>query len=45
MLQQVPAELLEQFPATLQAIPPAQGHALAKLCLVLFNLSEFAFVD
>ncbi|MFP6675726.1 MAG: DUF1549 and DUF1553 domain-containing protein [Pirellulaceae bacterium] len=36
---------LEQPPETLKAISPDRAHALAKLCLALFNLSEFAFVD
>ncbi|MEO1973448.1 MAG: DUF1549 and DUF1553 domain-containing protein [Pirellulaceae bacterium] len=36
---------LEQPPETLKAISPDRAQALAKLCLALFNLSEFAFVD
>ena len=32
-------------PSTLAALRPAQGAALAKLCLALFNLNEFSYVD
>lgn len=38
-------EPLHDCPKSLQAVPPARGHALSKLCLALFNLSEFAFID
>jgi hypothetical protein len=33
------------LPKTLEAVPPGHAHALSKLCLTLFNLSEFVFVD
>ena len=33
------------LPKTLEAVPPGYAHALSKLCLALFNLSEFAFID
>jgi hypothetical protein len=33
------------MPAALQALPPARASALAKLCLAVFNLSEFVYVD
>ena len=33
------------LPKTLQVVPPGHAHALSKLCLALFNLSEFVFVD
>ena len=36
---------LTDLPAALQALPTERAHALAKLCLAVFNLSEFAFVD
>jgi hypothetical protein len=32
-------------PEALQSVAPSQAQALTKLCLALFNLSEFAFVD
>jgi hypothetical protein len=36
---------LEHLPAALKTLPAARRRALAKLCLALFNLNEFAFVD
>ncbi|MEO1999739.1 MAG: DUF1549 and DUF1553 domain-containing protein [Planctomycetaceae bacterium] len=36
---------LHDLPETLQSVSPARSHALTKLCLALFNLSEFAFAD
>jgi hypothetical protein len=36
---------LENAPAELAKLPPARAAALAKLCLAVFNLSEFVFVD
>ena len=39
------AAALPEFPEALRSLPPARAHALAKLCLAVFNLSEFAFVD
>ena len=36
---------LGEAPESLAAVTPAQAQALSKLCLALFNLSEFAFVD
>ena len=36
---------LTDVPAALQTLPPHRARALAKLCLAVFNLSEFAFVD
>ena len=36
---------LEHLPAALKKLPAARRRALAKLCLALFNLNEFAFVD
>ena len=36
---------LKELPEALKSIPPARAQALTKLCLTLFNLSEFAFVD
>ena len=44
-LERERAEPLPDCPKSLQAVPPGRGHALAKLCLALFNLSEFAFID
>jgi hypothetical protein len=32
-------------PADLAKLPPAQAAALTKLCLAIFNLNEFLFVD
>ena len=45
MLERDDARPLPDAPKTLESVPPARAHALAKLCLSLFNLSEFAFVD
>ena len=36
---------LEHLPAALKKLPAPRRRALAKLCLALFNLNEFAFVD
>jgi hypothetical protein len=36
---------LENPPADLAKLPPSQAAALAKLCLALFNLNEFMFID
>ena len=36
---------LENVPTSLNTLGPTKAQALAKLCLGLFNLSEFAFVD
>ena len=36
---------LRERPLALQNIPPARAQALCKLCLALFNLSEFGLVD
>ena len=36
---------LHDLPDTLKNVPPARAQALSKLCLALFNLSEFSFVD
>ncbi|HIK94172.1 MAG TPA: DUF1553 domain-containing protein [Planctomycetes bacterium] len=36
---------LHEPPESLKSVPPATAQALTKLCLALFNLSEFAFVD
>jgi hypothetical protein len=33
------------LPEPLNSIPAPRAHALSKLCLALFNLSEFTFVD
>jgi hypothetical protein len=33
------------LPVSLTALPPSQAAALVKLCLALYNLNEFAFVD
>jgi hypothetical protein len=35
----------EDAPADLAKLPPARAGALAKLCLAVFNLNEFLFVD
>ena len=39
------AEPLTDPPKALAALPPAQAAALVKLCLGVYNLNEFAFVD
>jgi hypothetical protein len=44
-LEREKAEPLWDCPKSLQAVPPGRGQALAKLCLALFNISEFAFID
>ena len=36
---------LDETPPALAALPPARAAALTKLCLMLFNLNEFIFVD
>ena len=36
---------LKNPPETLKSVSPVRAQALTKLCLALFNLSEFAFVD
>lgn len=36
---------LEDPPADLAKLPPERAAALAKLCLAIFNLNEFVFVD
>jgi hypothetical protein len=35
----------DKMPASLSALPPARAAALSKLCLSLFNLQEFMYVD
>ena len=46
-LAQKPAEQKEwsDLPAALSKIPLARAAALTKLCLSIFNLSEFAYID
>ena len=44
-LEQQKQEPLADLPDTLRSVDPARSHSLTKLCLSLFNLSEFAFVD
>ena len=39
------AEALAEIPESLKPIPQAEAVALIKLCLTVFNLNEFAFVD
>ena len=36
---------VKDLPETLHSLPPARASALSKLCLALFNLSEFAYID
>jgi hypothetical protein len=33
------------MPAALAALPPGRAAALVTLCLALFNLNEFVYVD
>ena len=44
-LEQETGDPLENIPESLKSVPPARAQALSKLCLALFNLSEFAFID
>ncbi|MGE0378024.1 MAG: DUF1553 domain-containing protein, partial [Planctomycetaceae bacterium] len=44
-LEHEPGETLQDLPEPLQTIPAPRAQALSKLCLALFNVSEFAFVD
>ena len=44
-LEQQSSSPLPDLPEALRALPPVRAHGLTKLCLALFNLSEFAFVD
>ncbi|MEZ6034495.1 MAG: DUF1549 and DUF1553 domain-containing protein [Planctomycetaceae bacterium] len=44
-LQQSSSSSAPELPDSLRSVPPSHAQALAKLCLALFNLSEFAFVD
>ena len=44
-LEQSSPTPLKELPDSLKSVPPARAQALAKLCLALFNLSEFAFID
>ena len=39
------AEPLENPPASLAALPGERAAALAKLCLGIYNLNEFLFID
>lgn len=43
--EQDSAKPLLDGPKSLEAISPARAVALSQLCLALFNLSEFAFID
>jgi len=36
---------LEQPPTELAKLPPAEAAALVKVCLAIFNLNEFVFID
>ena len=36
---------VQHLPETLHSLSPARASALSKLCLALFNLSEFAYID
>ena len=36
---------LNEAPSSLSSIDASQAQAMSKLCLLLFNLSEFAFID
>lgn len=44
-LEQEPAQTLQEHPDSLKSVSPARAAALSQLCLALFNLSEFAFID
>ena len=35
----------DKLPASLESIDPAAAQALTELCLTVFNLNEFLFVD
>ena len=43
--QQSSEPMLEHAPTSIEGVSPERVQALSKLCLTLFNLSEFAFVD
>ena len=40
-----PPRALENPPGELAKLPPERAAALAKLCLAVFNLNEFIFID
>ena len=44
-LEQCSPASLKEPPESWNSVPPAQAQALTRLCLALFNLSEFAFID
>lgn len=44
-LEQTSPAPLKELPESWNSVPPAQAQALTRLCLALFNLSEFAFID
>jgi hypothetical protein len=41
----VRAEEWSELPSTLTKVPLPRAAALVKLCLAVFNLNEFAFID
>jgi hypothetical protein len=44
-LEREPEAASQNLPDLLKAVPAPRAQALSKLCLALFNVSEFAFVD
>jgi len=42
---EAPAKELDDPPSALAALTPAQAGSLVKLCLTVYNLNEFTFVD
>jgi len=44
-LEKVSSASLKDPPESLKSVPPVRTQALTKLCLALFNLTEFSFVD
>lgn len=44
-LEREPEAAVGELPEPLKSIPTPRAQAFSKLCLVLFNVSEFAFVD
>ena len=44
-LEQEPEPLPADIPDSLKKLPAPRAQALSQLCLALFNVSEFAFVD
>jgi hypothetical protein len=44
-LEAAKSQSLTNPPESLEKVAPERAQALSKICLSLFNLSEFSFVD